>query len=288
MKSIYPVVLVGCFAIADVSIGVARSQSAVPYPASQPASVDAHLLPPSPLGKSTVLGGKILSVDPVRDEIRIRSFAQRSITTIRFDERTRVYRDGKLLTLSQIAAGDHASVETVLDGTRIFALSIHELSHSPEGELKGQIVDYNLDTHELTVNSTMFHDPVKLLLAANLTVVRTGKPSLTSSHLESADLAKGTLVSVKFVSDKDGRGVASQVDILASAGSVFVFDGNISALDMHSRSLILVDPHDESTYPVSFDSDRILTSHTLHLGDHLRVTASYDGDRYKASDFAFD
>jgi hypothetical protein len=287
MKSIFPVVLVGCFALANVSIGVARSQTAVPQTAVQPASVDAHSLPPAPLGKSTVIGGEILSVDAVRDEIRIRTFAQRSVTTIRFDERTRVYRDGKLLTLRQIAAGDHASVETVLDGTRVFALSIHMLSHSPEGELKGRIVDYNPDSHELTVSSTMFHDPVKLLLAANAELVRTGNPNLTS-HLESSDLAKGALVSVKFVSDKNGRGVADQVDILASAGSVFVFAGNISALDMHSRSLILVDPKDESTYPVSFDSDRILTSHTLHLGDHLRVTASYDGDRYMASDFAFD
>jgi hypothetical protein len=288
MKPVVTVVLVACFALADVSVGVAWSQSAAPQPGLQPVSVGANHLPPPPLGKATVLGGEILSVDPVRDEIRIRSFAQRSVTTIRFDERTRVYRDGKLLSLRQIAAGDHASVETVLDGTRVFALSIHMLSHSPEGELKGRIVEYNPVSRELTVNSNLFRDPIKLVLAADATVVRTGKAGLSSAQSESTDLARGTLVSVRFASAKDGRGVASHVGILASAGSVFVIAGNISALDMHSRSLILVDPQDQANYPVLFDSDRILTSHTLHLGDHLRVTASYDGDRYLASAIAFD
>ena len=56
---------------------------------------------------------------------------------ILYDERTQVYRDGVKAPLSDLHAQDHASIQTVLDGTKIFALSIHMLSKAPEGECPG-------------------------------------------------------------------------------------------------------------------------------------------------------
>jgi hypothetical protein len=103
-----------------------------------------------------------------------------------------------------------------------------------------------------------------------------------------SDLAKGALISLTFESDRKGGGVASQIAILASPGSAFVFGGNLSSLDMHSGSLVLVDPRDEKSYEVFFDAARLPTSHTLHEGDYVRVTATFDGSRYEASAIAVD
>jgi hypothetical protein len=67
-----------------------------------------------------------------------------------------------------------------------------------------------------------------------------------------------------------------------------VFGGNISSLDMHSGSLILVDPQDDKHYQIFFDSAQLPISHTLHEGDYVRVTATFDGSRYLAGTITVD
>jgi hypothetical protein len=47
--------------------------------------------------------------------------------------------------------------------------------------------------------------------------------------------------------------------------------------------LVVVDPADDKSYQISFDSATLPESRNLHEGDHVRVTASFDGDRYVAS-----
>jgi hypothetical protein len=93
----------------------------------------------------------------------------------------------------------------------------------------------------------------------------------------------GALISVEFTSDKRGRGVASQIVILATPGSTFVFSGSLSSLDMRSGLLVLVDPRNNKTYQIYFDPAQLPTSRDLHEGDNVRVTAKYDGTRYLAS-----
>jgi hypothetical protein len=98
-----------------------------------------------------------------------------------------------------------------------------------------------------------------------------------------SDIVKGALISVKFESDKEGRGVARQIAVLATPGSVFMFNGSISALDMHSGILVLEDPRDEKGRQISFDSVRLPASHNLRTGDHVTVTVEFDGTRYVAN-----
>ena len=62
-----------------------------------------------------------------------------------------------------------------------------------------------------------------------------------------------------------------------------MFGGNLSSLDMHSGLLMLVDPRDGKSYQIFFDSARLPTSQTLHEGDNVRVTATFDGSRYVAN-----
>jgi len=285
MDRFLAVVLLGGMAIASMSVAEAKSgQSAGSQPAltSESSSGDLPALPPAPRGKSTILGGVIGSVDPVRDELALKVFGQRPVKIL-FDERTEVYRDGKKTSLRDVHSADYASVQTVLDGTGVFALSIHILSRSPEGEYQGRVLNYNPDTRELTVSAVLSREPIKLLVPMNTPVVREGQAELSLPQSGSSDLGKGALISVKFESDGKGRGVASQIAILATPGSVFVFTGDLSELDVHSGILALVDPRDEKSYQITFDSARLPTSRNLHVGDHVMVTASFDGIRYVAS-----
>ncbi|MGA2167751.1 MAG: hypothetical protein ABSG62_06025 [Terracidiphilus sp.] len=285
MDRFLALVILGGVAIAQMSVADAKSgQSAGPQPAlrSESSSGDLPASPPAPHGKSTILGGEIRSVDPVRDELSLKVFGQRPVKIL-FDERTQVYRDGKKISLRDLGSADHASVQTVLDGTNVYALSIHMLSRSPEGEYQGRVLNYNPDTRELTVSSVLFREPIKLLVPVNTPVARVGQAAFSSAHPGSSDLVRGALISVKFESDRKSRGVASQITVLATPGSVFVFNGNLSVLDMHSGILTLVDPRDETSYQISFDSAHLPVSRNLHLGDNVMVTADFDGTRYVAS-----
>jgi hypothetical protein len=75
---------------------------------------------------------------------------------------------------------------------------------------------------------------------------------------------------------------------VASPGSALEFSGNLSYLDMHSGSLVLVDSRDEKNYQIFFDSARLPISHTLHEGDYVRVIATFDDSRYLATAITVD
>jgi hypothetical protein len=258
---------------------VAVSKSALK---SESASFDLPSLPPAPKGKSTILGGEIQNVDPVRDRFTLKVFGQRPVKIL-FDERTRVYLDGNLILLRNLHSYDHASVQTVLDGTDVFALSIHVLSRSPEGVYQGHVLNYNPDTRELTVSATLSHQPLKLLVPMSTPIVREGQTESSSASSRSSDLVKGSLISVNFESDKKGRGVASQIMIMAAPGSEMEFSGSLSSLDLHSGLLVLFDPRDEKSYEIFVDFARFPASQNLHNGDSVRVTATFDGTRYLAN-----
>jgi len=247
----------------------------------------ASSLPPLPKGKSTVIGGAIRGVDRVRDQFTLDVFGGRSLKVL-FDERTLIYRDGVKSSQRDLRSGDHVSVETVLDGTTVFARSIHTLSESPAGDCQGQVMSYDPADRVLTVRDALSRQPIKFRLPGGVAFVRQGQAassSAASSSAEpgSADLDAGTLVSVKFQSDNKGHGVASQVSILAAPGSAFVFVGNVASLDLHSGLLVVVDPRDDKRYDIFFDSARFPVSRDLREGTDVMVTADFDGARYVAS-----
>src|SRR5580658_3172987 len=242
--------------------GVAFAQSASPLdskltedPIDQVASklegpaVVLPALPAIPKGKSTVIGGAIRDVDGVRDQLTLNVFGTRSMKIL-FDERTQVYRDGLKASLRDLRAGDHISVETMLDGTTIFARSIHMLSQLPEGECQGQVLSYDRSNGELTVRDSLSPAAVKLRVSSATKISHQGQES------SSGNLIPGTLISADFQADNDGKNVVHNIALLATPGSAFVFSGNVVFLDLHSGQLALVDPRDDKRYEISFDPDR--------------------------------
>jgi hypothetical protein len=284
------VMMLGGMTIAQSPVVGAQSgpiTASRPGSTSETAAVDLPALAPLPRGKSTIVGGEIQRVDFVRDALMLKVFGKQTIKIL-FDERTQVYRDGEKMSLHELGPADHASVQTVLDGTSVYAISVHVLSHSPEGEYEGRVLSYNTGTRELVFSSAPSRDPFTLFVPVNVPVARVGQAVLSSSLPGTSDLVKGTLISVEFESDGKGRGVVSQMAILAAPGSEIVFSGSLSALDLHSGTLVVTDPRDNKSYRVFFDSAQLPTSLDLHPGDHVVVTTTYDGARYVANAITVD
>jgi hypothetical protein len=284
MKRYLVMAMLGSAVLAQAEIGSAQSrEGAKSVLVSGNTSGEFPALPPVPKGKSTILGGSIRNVDPVRDQFALIVFGERPMKIL-FDERTQVYRDGTRIPLTELGSERHASVQTVLDGASVFALSVHILSQAPEGECQGRVLSFNPSTGELSVASALSPEAIRLQVPATTHVVRIGQSTFTKAGSGMLDLAPGALVSVWFEPGQSGRAVASRIEVQAIPGSEFILAGNISYLDSNSGRLVLVDSRDENSYQISFDSTRIPTSRNLHVGDRVRVAADYQSARYIARD----
>lgn len=258
-------------------------ESAIPAPAVAP---PARNLPPPPPGNSSVIGGEIRKVDPVRDEITLRLFGSNDKMTVYYDERTQIYQNGRRMDVLDLKPASHASVETTLDGTKVFALRIHMLSTVPEGQCQGQVDRFNPSSRNLVVVSSLSHQPVRIEVPLDTPIVRVGQKEFAAGGSGIGDLMRGSLVSVTFQPGAGGRGVATHIDVLATPGSAFTFSGQISLLDFSSGRLVIIDPHDNQTYNFHFDPYRLHNAHQLHEGESVKVTAEFDGNRYEVTDLA--
>jgi hypothetical protein len=202
---------------------------------------------------------------------------------ILFDERTRVFLNGSKIGLRELGPEEHASVETTLDGDKVFAVSIHILSQLAEGQYDGRVMSYNPSTGVLTIDASASRDPFRVLVSSNTQFARSGQRQFTSIASGPSDLAPGSLVSIKFHSRGPGQAVASTVTVLAVPGSLFSFSGNVSSVDLHSGLLVLVDPNDQRSYQILFNSALSSECRNLHPGDHILVTATYNGTGFMAS-----
>lgn len=240
-------------------------------------------LPPAPGGKSTIIGGEIRSVDPVLDQFMLKAYGEKPMK-VYFDSRTEVYRDGNRIPLGELGPEQHASVQTVLDGSNVFAVSIHMLTQTPQGDVEGHVEGFDPATGQLTVRSAGSRDPIHLQVGPHTEIVRRGQSTFTSEKSGQGDLQNGAMVSIRFEAGKQGRGVASRIEVLATPGASFIFSGNLTALDVPAGRMVVVDPRDQKSYDISFTPDHLPNAPILHLGDHVRVTASFDGYRYVASE----
>lgn len=263
-------------------------QSAPPRPAK---AAMRENLPPAPAGASTVIGGEIREVDQVLDTLKLKIPGGKS-TTIFFDARTRFFRNGVKVPLADLRAGQHVSVQTTLDGTDVFAVSIHMLSSLPTGECHGQILSFNPRSGILSVRSTLSTTPIELRVPPGTPIARqvqalpnaAGKvPSIKGTV---ADLAQGALVEASFLPGHGSRGTAQSITILAQPGSSFEFTGKITYLNLSTGKITLVDPRTSKAYPISFSPAAIPNSASLHEGEEVNITASFDGQTYTARKIA--
>ena len=280
MRFLFAIVMLGTMASAQAAAASTQPQqddTRRPAAAAEGSSGDLLAMP---RGKSTVIGGMISGVDPVRDQLTLKVFGGGRPMKILFDERTQVYRDGIKASLADLRANDHASVETMLDGTTVFARSIHMLSRSPEGECQGQVVSYQAGTGELTVSESLSPELIKLRVPAGTAIVRQGQAASAPGSSGVSDLVKGTLISATFSSDNKGQGIASRIAILATPGSEVSFTGTVTFLDLRSNQFAVAD--NDQSYKIAFDPAAFPATRNLHEGTNVKVTAEFDGTRYVA------
>ena len=238
-----------------------------------------------PQGKSTVIGGTIASVNPVKDELVLKVFGGRPMRVL-FDQRTQVYRDGAKTTLNDLHENEHASVETMLDGTTVFARSIHMLSQSPEGECQGQVVSYDPATGTLTLSEALSREAIRLHVPAGANIIREGQGASPGARSSASTLTQGALVRATFQSNNKGQGTVSKIAILATPGDRLTFTGNVTFLDMRAHQFVVVDDGNNQDYKISFDAAAFPDSKDLREGTHVKVTAEFDGSHYVARDIA--
>ncbi len=270
------------FAAAQSSAPTSRAGGNSTPPPDPPASVVGKL-PPLPKGKTTVIGGAITSINPVLDQLTLKVFGGRSMKIL-FDQRTQVFRNGVRIPVLTLGPIHHASVETTLDGTHVYATSVHILTHLPQGECQGQVIGFDQQSRLLSIREGISPQPIVLQVPAATPVVRVGQSYFQSGAGGMSDLAPGSLVAVRFSTNGTGHGIATHIDVLATNGADFIFGGVLTFLDVPNGEMTIQDSHDNHRYEVTFDPRQFPVIHQIHEGAHVRVTARFDGSHYVATE----
>lgn len=232
-------------------------------------------LPSLPPAKATLIGGTILKLDRVRDEITVQIFGGGKMK-IFFDPRTHIYSGPAAGLTSDLHQGDRVYVDTVLDGSTIFAKTIRLKSVASAGESRGIVTAYRSDRNELELRDVLSPRPLKVQITPQTKIVN-GNRSASASQL-----VAGTLVALKFAAQQDGRDAAREVSILAIPGEGFTFAGRVTGLDLRLGLLVITSSTDNKSYEIYFDPSLLQPDENLRQSADVTVQARYDGTRYVA------
>lgn len=274
-----------CLALTGISFGQAILPSAPPQPEARHAPSVAKAADPAaafpefqPMEgeKTSLIGGTVRSIDHVRDRLIIEPFGGHR-TAVLFDGRTKVSADGQSASLRDLTEGQRIYAETVLDNhADVFARSIRIAGQRPEDSSSGQITSFNPATGEMTVRDTFFPEPLKLKINPQTRVTR------WDQVVPNSELKPGTLVKMKFAASKGADLVANEIAILAQPGVEFVFVGSVVYLDLHAHLLVVNNANNGTRYEIDYGPS--VAQADIREGANVRVTASFDGRRYSATD----
>jgi len=225
-----------------------------------------------PRGKVTLIGGTITNLNEIMNTMQVQPFGGKQKMKIAFDTRTNFYRDGKPISYRDIREGQRIYLDTMLNGSTVFAKKIWIQTSADSGIGRGQIVEYDPGRQTLTVRDELADRPIKMRLTST-TLTKKGQENASS-----ADLIPGALVSLSFGPQQELR----EVTVLAKPGTSFVFAGRITYLDL-SRKIIAIDNRtDRTKYDVSIEAIAPSILRQLHEGEDVTISAVFDGSGYAA------
>jgi hypothetical protein len=233
-------------------------------------------LPPLPRAKVSLVGGTVTRLDRVQDEMTVQPFGDKQQMRLAFDVRTRFYRDKQPATEREIKPGQRIYVDTMLDGSRVFAKTIWIETGTPSGNGRGQVLAYDAPNGILTVRDELSSQPLKFRMDEN-TVIRQGNETRSLS-----DLRPGSLVALVFGPEQERYGSIQQVSILAQPGSQFSFVGRVTYLDLSRKMIALENQTDNQTYEIYLESLLGSSVRGLRQGSLVSISAVFDGSRYVA------
>ncbi len=270
------------------AIDTAQKQGPTPAPAAASAestngakSEPDPLLdvPPMPKGPVTLVGGTVKNVDKIRNKVAVQPFGGGNLT-INFDERTHIYRDGIETTVLGIHKGDRVYVDTMLDGSRVFARNIRVETSSHPADTDGQVVNFNPSTGMLSLRDQVLGQQVTFRVGQNTVITRDRRPATM------ADLKPGSLIAVHFAPFRANSGSAQEITILAEPGTVYIFAGKVTNIDMRNGYLSVENQTDNKLYDVRFSAPRVDKMDQLSIGSEVQVQAVFDGNGYLAQSVA--
>ena len=264
-----------------VNAGQLAAPSDVPPPGQRPAKSPEDydpLLDPPPLPHSTItlIGGMVTNVDEIQNRITVKPFGGKQRLRMNFDVRTHIFQNGVAATERDLKPGDRVYLDTMLDGSKVFAKSIWIRNVAGSGNGRGQILRYDSRANTLTLRDEVSAEPVSFRLDSG-TVIRSGNGT---GSVE--DLKSGSLVAVTFDPQQARSGVVREISILAAPGSVFTFMGKITFVDLSQKLIAIANQRDEKNYDIHFDSLPSTVLQGLREGSQASISAVFDGSRYVA------
>lgn len=235
-------------------------------------------LPPVPRSNATLIGGTIGRLDRVRDQVTVNIFGG-GRTTVLFDPRTKVYRGPQEVSIADLREGERAYLDTILDGSTVFARAIRLSSRQAVGESQGVVVKYREDRGELTIRDGISPNPVRIRVNG------TTKFTQDAHTVPASTLTEGSLISVAFSSEGNGRDTAREISILALPGARFTFSGQVLHIDLRSGLLVIKSSTDQKTYEIYLDP-ATPPNDGLHTGVDVTVVANFQDSRYVARNIA--
>ncbi len=264
-----------------VNTGQIASPSDIPAPQQRsgksPEDYD-PLLDPPPLPRSTItlIGGTITSVDEIQNRITVKPFGGKQRLHMDFDVRTHIFRNGIATTGRDLKPGDRIYLDTMLNGSKVFAKNIWIRNMAGSGNGRGQILRYDSRDNTITLRDEVSAEPVSFHLDSG-TVIRSDNG--TGSV---ADLKSGSLVAVTFDPQQGRSGVVREISILAEPGSLFTFMGRITFIDLSQKLIAISNQRDDKDYDIYFDSIPTTILQGLREGTQASISALFDGSRYVA------
>jgi hypothetical protein len=230
--------------------------------------------PALPKGSVSLIGGVVRSIDRVKNRINVQPFNGKSMS-VRFDERTHIYRDGVETTQLGIRKGDRIYVDTMLDRSFVLARNVHVVTELQPADARGQLVQFNDRTNTMVVQDDLSRQPVRFHVDGTTQIKKAGAAGSMS------DLAPGALIAVRFAPDRGNRGVAREVTIYATPGATYTFAGEITHLNLATGTLAIHNLSDDKSYAIEFDP--VMSSGNLQLGAQATIQAQFTGRNYKAA-----
>jgi hypothetical protein len=262
------------------SIEVVRTAPDAPEVVVDPASLLPDL-PKLPNEKASLIGGTIGRLDRVRDQMTVHVFGGGKMK-IAFDPRSHIFHDGAEATLADLRQGDRVYVETILDGSTVFARTIRVKSTGAAGESQGIITGYRADKGELQLRDALSPHTITISVNSQTRIVE------GDHNVSSTKLSPGTLVAVKFGPRKDGGQVAREVSVLATPGASFTFAGQVTAIDLRLGLLVLTSSTDHKTYEIYLDPAAPGVDDNLRPSANVTVLARFQDNRYVARSISVD
>ena len=237
-------------------------------------------LPPVPKANATLIGGTVDKLDLVRDRVTVRLFGGGKESFL-FDPRTQIYRGGKAATVADMREGERIYLDTILNGSTVFARTIRLTAARATGTSQGVVVKFRNDSGELVLRDALSPNSVEVKVNASTRVVQGGRALPVSA------LVPGSLVYVRFSSEGSARNTAIEIAILAQPGTKYTFSGQVVHIDLRTRLLVINSSTDHKTYEV-FLTPSINPDENLQPGATVKVVTDFDGERYLVRSISID